>query len=183
MRRVKSISSRAGWQEDAVQSVVSTLELTDFGRSIPAALLGKLIVIAVCVGTSPSGAVSRMRRSPSGATVRKALLASLPEDLTRIERRINDSLLRLTPKAFFKRRRQLAIDLHQRPYYGQREYVAVRGGKRRLGTRWFWTWATVAVIEHGQRWTVAMLPVGPGDSLEDVVSRLLDSVKKRPKSP
>jgi putative transposase len=178
MRRVKSISSRTGWQEDAVQSVVGTFQLIDFGRSVSATLLGKLIVTAACVGTSLSGAASRMRRSPSGETVRKALLASLPEDLTRIEQRINDSLLRLTPKAFFKRGRQLAIDLHQRPYYGQREYVPVRGGKKKLGTRWFWTWATVAVIEHGQRWTVAMIPVGPDDSLEDVVSRLLDYVKR-----
>jgi hypothetical protein len=35
MRRVKSISSRTGWQEDAVQSVVSTFELTDFGLRRP----------------------------------------------------------------------------------------------------------------------------------------------------
>jgi hypothetical protein len=178
MRRVNSIVSRAGWQEDAVQSVVATFRLADFGRSLSAALLGRLIVMAACVRTSLSGAAARSRRSPSGETVRKALLASLPEDLTQIERRINDSLLPLMPKAFFKRRRRLAIDLHQRSYYGQRENVPVRGGKKKLGTRWFWTWATVAVIEHGQRWTVAMVPVGPGDLLEDVVARLLDHVKR-----
>jgi hypothetical protein len=72
----------------------------------------------------------------------------------------------------------LAIDLHLRPYYGQRQHVPVRGGKKKAGTKWFWTWATVAVVEHGQRWTVAMTPVGPGSALADVLARLLDYVKE-----
>jgi putative transposase len=177
MRRVNSIISRAQWQQDTVASVVSTFQLSDFGRSLSAALLGRLIVMAACVGTSLSGAARRTRRSPSGETVRKALLANLPEDLSEMERRINDSLLRLTPKAFLRRPRRLAIDLHQRPYYGERENVPVRGGKKKKGTKWFWTWATAAVVEHGQRWTVAMTPVGPGDPLEDVLARLLEHVK------
>jgi hypothetical protein len=176
MRRVNSIISRSRWQQDTAESIVSTFGLSDFGRSISAALLGRLIVMAACVGTSLSGAAGRTRRSPSGETVRKALLANLPK-MAEMERRINDSLLRLTPKAFFRRPRRLAIDLHQRPYYGQREHVPVRGGKKKAGTKWFWTWATVAVVEHGQRWTVAMTPVGPGDALEDVLARLLDHVK------
>jgi putative transposase len=137
-----------------------------------------LIVMAACVGTSLSGAAHRTRRSPSGETVRKALLANLPEHLPDMERRINDSLRRLLPKAFFKRPRRLAIDLHLRPYYGQRQDVPVRGGKKKAGTKWFWTWATVAVIEHGQRWTVAMAQVAPGSALKDVLARLLDYVKE-----
>jgi putative transposase len=141
-------------------------------------LLGKLIVMAACVGTSLSGAACRTRRSPSAETVRKALLANLPKHLPDMERQINDSLRRLAPKAFFKRPRRLAIDLHLRPYYGQRQNVPVRGGKKKAGTKWFWTWATVAVIERGQRWTVAMTQVAPGSALEDVLARLLDYVKE-----
>jgi hypothetical protein len=177
MRHAESIISRAQWQQDTVASIVTTFQLTDFGRSVPAALLGKLIVMAACVGISLSGAARRTRRSPSGETVRKALLANLPEHLPDMERRINDSLRRLLPKAFFKRPRRLAIDLHLRPYYGQRQDVPVRGGKKKAGTKWFWTWATVAVVEHGQRWTVAMTQVEPGSALKDVLARLLDYVK------
>jgi hypothetical protein len=178
MRRSYGIISRAQWQQDTSASIVATFALSDFGRSVSAALLGRLIVMAACVRTSLSGAAARTRRSPSGETVRKALLASLPEDMAEMERRINDSLLRLTPKAFFRRPKRLAIDLHQRPYYGERNYVPVRGGKKKKGTKWFWTWATIAVVEHGQRWTVAMTRVGPGDMLEDVLTRLLDYVEK-----
>jgi len=177
MRQVNGIISRTQWQQDTAASIVSTFQLSDFGRSVSALLLGRLLVMAACVGASLSGVAGRTRRSPSGETVRKALLANLLGDQAEMERRINGSLLRLTPKAFFKRPRRLAIDLHQRPYYGQREHVPVRGGKKKKGTKWFWTWATVAVVEHGQRWTVAMTPVGPGDALEDVVARLLDHVK------
>lgn len=177
MRRLNGIISRKEWQQDATESIVSTFQLRDVGRSVSALLLGRLIVMAACVGTSLSGAASRSRRSPSGETVRKALLANLPE-VDEMERRVNDNLLQLTPKAFFRRPRRLAIDLHQRPYYGQRENVPVRGGKKKKGTRWFWTWATAAVVEHGQRWTVAMTRVGPGDPLEEVLARLLEQVEK-----
>lgn len=178
MRRVNGIISRAQWQQDTATFVVSAFQLADFGRSVSAAFLGRVIVVAACVGTSLSGAAARMRRSPSIETVRKALLANLSQNFADKERQINDSLLRLAPKAFFKRPRRLAIDLHQRPYYGQRDHVPVRGGKKKKGTRWFWTWATAAVVEHGQRWTVAMTPVGPDDSLENVLARLLDHVER-----
>jgi putative transposase len=177
MRQTNGNISKAQWQQDTTESIVSIFGLSDFACSVSAALLGRLLVMAACVGTSLSGAAARTRRSPSGETVRKALLANLPEGLAEMERQINDGLLRLAPKAFFRRPRRLAIDLHQRPYYGQREHVLVRGGKKKKGTKWFWTWATVAVVEHGQRWTVAMTPVGPGDALEDVLARLLDHVQ------
>jgi hypothetical protein len=177
MRHENGTISRARWQQDTIEAIVATFQLADFGRSLSAALLGKLIVMAACVGTSLSGAAYRSRRSPSDETVRKALLASLPKDLSEMERRINDSLRQWAPKAFFKRPRCLAIDLHLRPYYGQRQNVPVRGGKKKAGTKWFWTWATVAVVESGQRWTVAMTQVAPGSALEDVLSRLLDYVK------
>jgi hypothetical protein len=149
MRRVNGIISKAQWQQDAVASVVSALGLVDYGRSVSAALLGKLIVMAACVGTSLSGVAARVRRSPSDETIRKALLANLPAHLADWQQRINANLLRWAPKAFFKRARRLAIDLHQRPYYGEREGTPVRGGKKKKGTRWFWTWATAAVVEHG----------------------------------
>ena len=178
MRRDDGTISRSRWQQDTVAAIVATFQLVSFGRSVPATLLGKLIVMAACVGTSLSGAAYRTRRSPSSETVRKALMASLLQDLSEMERRINDSLRQWVPKAFFKRRRRLAIDLHLRPYYGQRQNVPVRGGKKKAGTKWFWTWATVAVIDSGQRWTVAMTRVAPGNALEDVLSRLLDYVKE-----
>jgi hypothetical protein len=178
MRQANVTISRARWQRDTAAAIVWTLRLSDFGRSVSAMLLAKVILMAACVRTSVSGAADRTRRTPSAETVRKALLANVPEDLGKMERRINEGLLQWTPKAFRRWERRLAIDLHQRAYYGQREHVPVRGGKRKNGTKWFWTWATAAVIEHGERWTVAMTPVGPGDALEDVLTRLLDHVKK-----
>lgn len=178
MRPMHGSISRARWQQDVAGAIVSTFGLSDYGRSVPAGLLARLIMMAACVGTSLSGAAARSRRSPSDETVRKALLANLPDDRAEMERRVNAGLLQWTPKAFFKRPRRLAIDLHQRAYYGERENVPVRGGKRKNGTTWFWTWATAAVVEHGRRWTVAMTPVAPGEAIEDVLARLLDLVEK-----
>jgi hypothetical protein len=81
MRQANETVSRAHWQQDTAASIVTTFQLSDFGRSVPAALLGKLLMMAARVGTSLSGAARRTRRSPSGETVRKALLANLPEHL------------------------------------------------------------------------------------------------------
>lgn len=120
MRRVNGIISRGRWQQDATASIVATFHLTDVGRAVSAMLLGRLIVLAACLRTSLSAVAARSRRSPSDETVRKALLANLPKDVAELERRINDSLPRWTPKAFFKRPRCLALDLHHRPYYGER---------------------------------------------------------------
>lgn len=178
MRGVNGSISRSQWQQDALALVVATFGLTSFGRSVSAALLGRLIVMAACLGTSLSGAARRMRRSPSEETVRKALHANLPKCLSDTEQRINSSLWQWMPRAFFKRPRRLAIDLHLRPYYGQRQGVLVRGGKKKAGTKWFWTWATVAVVERGQRWTIAMTQVAPHSALKDVLARLLDYVKE-----
>lgn len=178
MRHAHGTISRTQWQQDIAASIVATFQLSDFGRSVSAALLGRLIIMAACIGTSLSGVTRRTRRSPSGETVRKALHANLSEHLPNMEQRINDSLRQLVPKAFFKRPRRLAIDLHLRPYYGQRQDVPVCGGKKKSGTKWFWTWATVAVVEHGQRWTVAMTQVTPTSALRDVLTRLLDYVKE-----
>jgi putative transposase len=158
--------------------VVSVFGFSDFGSSVPAALLGKLVVMACCLGSSISGACRRTRRTPSGETVRKALIANLSGELPELEGRINEGLGQLLPRAFFKRPRRLAIDLHQRPYYGRRERTPVRGGKPKAGTKWFWTWATVAVVDRGQRWTIAMTHVTRNDPLEEVLARLLDCVEK-----
>ncbi|NIP70973.1 MAG: hypothetical protein GTO04_17920 [Planctomycetales bacterium] len=177
MRRMQSIVSRSQCQRDSVAWIVSTFQFVDVGCSVTAALLGKLIVMACCLGTSLSGACRRTRRSPSGETARQALITNLPGELPELEKRINDGLGQLLPRAFFKRPRRLAVDLHLRPYYGQRQRTPVRGGKRKAGTKWFWTWATVAVVDRGQRWTIALTHVKPGDKLEDVLARLLDRVE------
>ncbi len=178
MRRTQCIFSRSQCQRDTVAWVVSTFQFVDFSGSVTATLLGKLLVMACCLGTSVSGACRRTRRSPSGESVRKALIGNLPGELAELEGRINDGLGQLLPAAFFKRPRRVAIDLHLRPYYGKRQRTPVRGGKRKAGTKWFWTWATVAVVDRGQRWTIAMTHVKPGDKLEDVLARLLNRVEE-----
>jgi hypothetical protein len=54
MRRSYGIISKAQWQQDTSASIVATFALCDFGRSVSAALLGRLIVMAACVRTSLS---------------------------------------------------------------------------------------------------------------------------------
>lgn len=178
MRRAKCIVSESQCQQDAVAWITSVFQFSDVGRTVSSALLGKVVVMACCLRVSISGVCRRTRLTPSGESVRNALFINLPGEASQLERQINQGMRQLMPRAFFKRPCRLAIDLHLRPYYGQRQRTPVRGGKPKAGTKWFWAWATVAVVDRGQRWTVAMTHVKTDERIEDMLARLLDYVKE-----
>jgi len=76
--------------------------------------------------------------------------------------------------------RQVAIDFHDRPYYGktpQAEGLWVRG-RARDGTTRFYRIATAYVMHNGLRVTLALRFVLPGDSTVRVVDDLLKRLKR-----
>lgn len=178
MRPWEFTLSRNRFQQEAVGWLHSVLALHDFGRKLPAAMLAKLLVMASALGCSVPGAAQRCRRPPSEETVRKAVLSQLDGPPDELERKIVQGLQAMLPRRFFRRAHDLALDLHQRPFYGDHDAAEVCGGKLKDGTKWFWTWATIAVVERGQRWTLAMTLVRPGEPLWQVVRRLLDALEE-----
>lgn len=202
MRQFDFALSGGDCQRGTVAWIVLMLGFSDQGRCVSARLLGRIVVLACCLRGSLSGVCRRMSKTPSSEAIRLALHASLPEDVPTLEERIHRGLTQPLPRAVFKRPRRLAIDLHQRPYYGRRESqhsksqhgksqrhssqgyssqgherVPVRGGKAKAGTKWFWAYATVALVERGERWTLFLTQVRPDEPLEQVVARLLDHVQ------
>ena len=178
MRHTEFTRSGRPFQQGAIGWLVQTLGLHDYQRKLPAGKLAQLLVMASALGCSLSAVVQRLRKAPSDETVRRAMLSHLELSLPDLETRITAGLQTLLPRRFFRKAHYLALDLHQRPYYGVREKATVCGGKRKDGTRWFWTWATVAVVERGQRWTLAVTLVRRGEPLQDVVGRLLRAVRQ-----
>ena len=133
-----------------------------------------MLLAAAARITSLSDACGRLRDAPSDETARKALLATLP-DFAELQRRLNAALAGHLPKTLRRHRQRLAIDLTLIPYHGQpfRDPAEVYRSQAKDGTSHFHAYATAYVVRKGQRYTVALTGVTKGESLKEVVQRLL----------
>lgn len=141
-----------------------------------------LIAVGVSKGTIES-VCSQLALAPDGETVRGYLNEQLRvEDLPLLERNLNRALAANWPK---KLRRggpiEVAIDFHDRPYYGkseQSEGLWVRG-EAKEGTTRFYCIATAYAILRGQRVTLAIRFVLPEDETVEVLGDLWRGLRQR----
>jgi hypothetical protein len=155
------------------------VRIKDHGPKCTSAVLISILFFAAAWRTSIHDACLRLRRGPSGQAARAALLATLPP-MRWLQWRFNEAFAHQVHKSLRKRPQRLVIDLTQIPYYGKprRTRRELRYGKPKLGTTKFHTYATAFVVQHGQRFTLAMTYVWRDDPLRDVLRRLLDQVRK-----
>jgi hypothetical protein len=124
--------------------------------------------------TSLSDACERLKNVPSDETARKARLATLPDYAVR-QRQLNAALAGSLPKRPRQHLQRLAIDLtvipdHAKPFRERNEFDR---GQAKVDTSRFHAYATAYDVRNGQRYTVARTGVTKGESLKDVVQRLL----------
>lgn len=155
------------------------VKIPDYSKRCTASMLMTLLFYAAARVTSLSDACARLRKAPSDETLRKALLAALPE-WAELQRRLNRGLGSDLPKGLLKRPQVIAIDTHEVPYHGQpqQERNEIRRSKPRRGTTHFHDYATAYVVRHGYRFTLGLIWVHQNDSLADVVRGLLQQVRK-----
>jgi hypothetical protein len=158
----------------AAEHLQAHLKFRDYKRKTSARTLWALLLAAAARITSLSDACGRLRDGPSDETARQALLATLP-DLATLQRQLNAALAGHLPKVLRKHLQRLAIDSTLIPYHGQpfRDLHEVYRGQAKSGTSHFHAYATAYVVRHGHRYTVALTSVAKGESLKDVVQRLL----------
>jgi hypothetical protein len=158
----------------AAEHLQAHLKFKDYKRKTSAQVLWSLLLAAAARVTSLSDACQRLLDAPSDETARKALLATLP-DYAILQQQLNAALAGHLPKALRKRLQRLAIDLTLIPYHGQpfRDLNEIYRAQAKDGTSHFHAYATAYVVRHGQRSTVALTGVKKGESLKDVVQRLL----------
>jgi len=152
-----------------------SLKFVGQGLKCTTSALFSILFFAASRRTSIDDACQRLRRAPKGQTARRVLCANCPP-MPEMERRLNQALAADLPKGLRKKRRPLAIDLTEIPYYGRRpcnEEHAVRRGKAKSGTTRFHTYATLCVLRRGWRFTAAMTQVSKDDSLTEILQRLL----------
>jgi hypothetical protein len=115
-------------------------------------------------------------------TIRQYLNQQLRvEDLPELERRLNAALAMEIPSRVWRHARDVAIDLHDRPYYGkvsQEEGLWVRG-KAKAGTTRFYRVATAYVMLNNLRVTLSVHFFLPGDTMVSVLDTLLSDLKGR----
>lgn len=151
----------------------------DYGWKCSAIMLISLLLYAAARMTSLSAVCKWLVGAPSDETARNALLENLPH-VGELERRINAGLVIDWPKSLFRRSWLLAIDLHEIPYHGapQKDPQEVRRRRPKQGTTHFHSYATACILRKGHRFTVAAIWVQKGETLTDVLKRLLSHVRR-----
>ena len=166
-------------QAVATDWISSCLQLADYSRKCTACVVLSVLFYAASRRRSVSEACQRLKGVPSDETLRKALVATLPSQLE-LERRLNRGLATDLPKPFFRRGQRVAVDLTLIPYHGQAEQdeSEIRRGQPKSGTTHFHAYATAYVVQHGQRYTLAMTYVFKDESVKIVLQRLMQKVRK-----
>lgn len=66
----------------------------------------------------------------------------------------------------------IAVDVHEIPYYGKDNSIFVLGGKHKDGTNKFYKVVTICIVSAGRRYTLAAIPV----CFFDITVRLLEQL-------
>lgn len=124
-----------------------------------------------------SDAQSDLGRGLSGRQLRR-FLEHL--GLVEIEAAVNDALWQ-QGHTRLPRRCVVAVDLTLIPYHGEpfEDEAELRRSKALEGTTWFHAFATLNVVMHGKRYTLAATFVSKPEKTAQVLDRLLENVLNR----
>ncbi|MBU2249745.1 MAG: transposase [Gammaproteobacteria bacterium] len=142
-------------------------------------LLNVLLAVAADRGTIES-VCTDLVGTPDPETIRGYLNEQLcVEDLPELEAAVNKALVAQLPPRLGRRAQDIAMDLHDRPYYGKQTQDAglwVRG-RAKDGTTRFYRIATAYILRHNLRFTLGICFVLPEMDTVKVLQRLLQRVQ------
>ncbi|MEA3378154.1 MAG: transposase, partial [Nanoarchaeota archaeon] len=72
----------------------------------------------------------------------------------------------------------IAIDYHEKPFYGDKKIREVVGCKRKAGTNYAYKYITASIVEEGVRFNLGCLPVTQFDLEEDLLRTLISKCRK-----
>jgi putative transposase len=167
--------------ENARQDLQAHLPLQAEGYKCTTDDLLNILLTAAARQCTIESACAELSSGPGAETVRQYLNEQLTtERLPELERNLNEALMAQVPNRLWRQAQDIAIDLHDRPYYGktsQEEGLWVRG-QAKDGTTHFYRIATAYVIHHGLRVTLALRFYLPSDSVVGILKMLLERVEK-----
>lgn len=179
MRRTYSTITRHDVHRLVLDRLTTHLRLPDHSRWCSAAVVLQVVLAAAARLCSITAAARHPATAPSDQTVRTALAGGLP-DRWELERRLNRALAADLPRSLAGTRQPLALDLTLRPYHGQpfRDPAEVYRSQAKSGTSHFHAYATVYLVRHGRRFTLAVTWVTKGEPLAGVIQRLLRAARR-----
>jgi putative transposase len=153
--------------------LLQTLELKEYKPAIPLGVVGSVLLLAACWQSSLTGACALVKEKPCHRHVRSALYACLPPRPRDLLSRLLHGLRQTLPEHLYGRPRAMALDLHQRPYYGKRGTKGTTRRQKKASTRKSFTYATLAVLDRCGRFTCGLLATRPTMRLTTLVEQLL----------
>jgi hypothetical protein len=147
----------------------------DHGWKCTSVVVLNVLLRAASRSISISAGCRDLAGAPSDQAVMTALEEGLPKTLPVLEGRLNEALTGRLPRRWKRRTWRVAIDWHLTPYYGQphRSRNELYYGKPRQGTKQFHASASACILDHGQRYTLALSWVRRHESTVVVLRRLL----------
>ena len=166
---------------DTMRLCPQHLSLTAQGYCCQTDDLWRILLAAAARHTTIEATCADLERTPDANTVRGYLTDQLsPDTLPDLERQWNQLFQALLPAWLITRPQELAVDLHDEPYYGQHDPDHpdnwVCRGEARAGTTRFYRCATAYLIQRDVRLTVAVVFVKPTMATVTVLRRLLRAV-------
>lgn len=165
--------------EHAREPLIEHLPLTAEGyKCTTTELIDALLGLASERGTLEQ-VCAALPELPDATTVRGYLNEQLQVGkITEVEQALNVALQTQIPRRVRQRPQEVAIDFHDRPYYGKstvEEGLWVRG-RAKSGTTRFYRLVTAYVMRRGLRVTLAVKFVLPDMSTREVLQSLLQEV-------
>jgi hypothetical protein len=154
--------------------------LKDHGYLCTAVMVFHVLLRAAARAFSVFAACRDLAEAPSQQAIFNALSDGLPRTLPTLEKRLNGALTQSWPQRLKRRAWPIAIDWYLEPYYGQPQQSKneIYYGKPRQGTTKFHAYATACIVQHGERYTLALTWVRRHESTVTVLRRLLARIRE-----
>lgn len=162
-------------RQEAVERLTRYLPLQVSGYECSAETVIDVLVKAAVSGQTIEAVCKDLDEMVAGETIRGYLNEQVRvDDLHRLEQQVNQALVAGLPRRIWKPKLEIAIDLHDEPFYGHSpELLALTcGGKAHKGTTRFFRVATAYLIFKDMRLTLGLLFVRPEDELAEIVAAL-----------
>jgi len=158
------------------------LPLGCFGTKVNDGAVWQLLCYASARRTTIEQTAQMLADAPSANRVREKLREVLPvslPEMRQLEGRLNQILQSQLSSGLRERLQRNAVevagDLTDLPYHGEPEASAAetRRSQAKSGTTHFHSYATLQIVHHRQRLTIAVTFVEKGETMAAVVARLL----------
>lgn len=166
----------------AVECLKEHLELEIQGTKASTEMALEILIHAASLGQSIEASCAELIGSADSNTLRGYLNeAFTAASLSELESQVNAALANELPKKVHLKPQELAIDLHEQPFYGKDEDLLkyASRGQAKAGTTYFYRIASIYLMLKGIRVTLGVVFVHAELSLVDAVACLVEKVQAR----